>query len=95
MESAKLPQKGVWVTMLSMDNRVLFSGNLHYINIMCFFKFYISHFLSGGSSGSSTFHDIMELNTTTTEWKKIGELSSPRDQHQMASVDVTEFGCSL
>ena len=62
---------------------------------MCKLKIFLDSILSGGSSGSSTFDDILELNTTTTEWKKIGELSSPRDQHQMASVDVTEFGCSL
>ena len=60
---------------------------------MCKLKIFLDSILSGGSSPSSD--DILELNTTTTEWKKIGELSSPRDQHQMASVDVTEFGCSL
>ena len=56
---------------------------------------FLDSILSGGSSGSSTFDDILELNTTTTAWKKIGELSGPRDQHQMASVDAAEFGCSL
>ena len=60
---------------------------------MCKLKIFLDSILSGGSSPSSD--DILELNTTTTEWKKIGELSSPRDQHQMASVDVTKFGCSL
>ena len=51
--------------------------------------------LSGGGSTSSTTSDILEFNKTTMEWEKIGEMSAPRDQHQMASVDVTDFGCSL
>ena len=68
LKSAKLGQHHVWMTMLSIDNRVFVSG---------------------------TTSDILELNKTTMEWEKIGEMSAPREQHRMASVDVTDFGCSL
>ena len=68
LESAKLEQRHVWMTMLSIDNRVFLSG---------------------------TTSDIFELNKTKVEWERIGEISAPRQNHRMASVDVTDFGCSM
>ena len=55
----------------------------------------ISFLILSGGGASITTSDILEFNKTTMEWEKIGQMSAPRDQHQMTSVDVTDFGCSL
>ena len=54
-----------------------------------------SYSLTGGLDISTPFDGILELNTTTMQWKEIGKMGAARGQHSMTAVDVIHFGCSL